>query len=64
VPDCLQVPVLAVFSEGGDHFCLVVDGGKTSRRKVKLGATNGTLVEIQEGLRAGESVALHDAVAG
>ena len=25
-----------------------------------IGASNGTVVEIQEGLRVGESVALHD----
>lgn len=64
VPDCLQVPVLAVFSEAGDNYCLVVDGGKTEKRKVKVGSTNGTRVEIQEGLRLGENVALHDLTAG
>ncbi len=60
VPECLQVPVLAVFSEGGEHYCLVVEAGKTSKRGVHIGATNGTRVEIQEGLQAGEKVALHD----
>jgi len=64
VPECLQVPVLAVFSEGGDHYCLVVEGARTSKRAVTIGATNGAQVEIQDGLRAGERVALHDPVAG
>ena len=58
VPDAVQVPVLAVLSEGGDFFCLVKDGGKTDRRQVKLGATNGTMVEITEGVRPGEIVSL------
>ena len=52
--------VLAVFSEGGDFYCLAKDGGDTARRPVKLGATNGTMVEITEGLRPGENVALWD----
>lgn len=64
VPECLQVPVLAVFSEGGDHYCLVVEGKKTSKRKVEIGAANRDRVEIKEGLRAGERVALHDVTAG
>ena len=64
VPDCLQVPVLAVFSEGGEHYCLVAQGSSTTKRKVKIGSTNGTKVEIQEGLRVGESVALYDPAAG
>ncbi len=60
VPDAVQVPVLAVFSEGGEFYCLVESGGKTGRRPVKLGATNGTTVEITEGVRPGEIVSLWD----
>ncbi len=63
VPDCLQVPVLAVFSESGDHYCWVVDGERQAKRKIKIGASNGTMVEIQEGLRDGERVTLHDPTA-
>ena len=64
IPDCLQVPVLAVFSEGGEHHCLVVGGGETSQRTVKIGATNGTMVEIQSGLRLGDTVALYNPASG
>jgi len=60
VPDAVQVPVLAVFAEGGDYHCLVKDGGATKRRPVKLGATNGSMVEISEGLRPSEVVTLHN----
>lgn len=63
VPDCLQVPVLAVFSEGGKHYCLVKDGEKTTRRPVMIGASNGQLVEIKEGLREGERISLYDPLA-
>jgi multidrug efflux pump subunit AcrA (membrane-fusion protein) len=64
VPECLQVPVLAVFSEGGKHHCMRVDGNKTSKVEVTIGSTNGTNVEIQDGLQAGDRVALHDPSAG
>ncbi|MCH7871988.1 MAG: efflux RND transporter periplasmic adaptor subunit [Planctomycetes bacterium] len=58
IPDAVQVPVLAVFIEGGEFYCLVKNGSQTKRRKVKLGATNGTRVQITEGVRAGEVVSL------
>jgi multidrug efflux pump subunit AcrA (membrane-fusion protein) len=64
IPDCLQVPVLAVFSEGGKHYCLVKNGSGVDRREVKIGSTNGQMVEIEEGLREGESVTLYDPVTG
>jgi multidrug efflux pump subunit AcrA (membrane-fusion protein) len=60
VPDAVQVPVLAVLSERGEFYCLVKEGGKTVRRPVELGATNGTMVEIVEGVRPGETIALWD----
>lgn len=58
VPDAVQVPVLAVFHEGGEFYCLVKEASATKRRPVKLGATNGTMVEISEGVRPGELVTL------
>jgi multidrug efflux pump subunit AcrA (membrane-fusion protein) len=64
VPECLQVPVLAVFSEGGKHHCLLVDGPKTTKVEVTIGSTNGRNVEIQSGLEVGNRVALHDPSAG
>jgi multidrug efflux pump subunit AcrA (membrane-fusion protein) len=60
IPDCLQVPVLAVFSEGGQHYCLVGSSASNSKRKVEIGATNGTMVQVKEGLREGETIQLYD----
>ena len=58
VPDCLQVPVLAVFREGEEHFCWVDGPDGRAKRLVKIGAANDSRVEIIEGLRKGETVIL------
>lgn len=60
IPDCLQVPILAVFAEGGEHFCFAGTPDGLRKRPVSIGATNGTMVEITEGLRTGETVRLYD----
>lgn len=55
----LTVPVGAVLQRGGkDHVAVQTTDGSHEWRAVVLGATNGTLVEIKEGLRSGESVVL------
>lgn len=60
IPDALQVPVVAVFEEGGKYFCYVREDGKPVKRPVKTGAANGKAVQITEGLEAGETVFLND----
>ena len=60
VPNCLQVPVLAVFRDGEEHFCWVDSPDGRRKRLVKLGASNDSRVEIVEGLRKGETVILYD----
>ncbi|MEW6744295.1 MAG: efflux RND transporter periplasmic adaptor subunit [Planctomycetota bacterium] len=60
VPEALQVPVIAVFEEEGRHYCYLEDAGKAAKREVKLGATNGKVVQIVEGLRTGDKVYLYD----
>ena len=60
VPDAIQVPVLAVFAEEGEHYCLVREGNTEEQRPVKVGASNGKHVQITEGLRSGEVVTLYD----
>jgi HlyD family secretion protein len=60
IPDAVQVPVIAVFEEGGRYFCYADENGKPAKRPVTLGATNGKAVQIVEGLRAGEKVYLYD----
>lgn len=56
--DVLNVPVQAVFRRGGKSQCFVVADGAVSPRDVKLGLSNDRFVEIKEGLREGEFVAL------
>ena len=60
VPDAVQVPVLAVFEAGEAHCCYVQEGGKPVKRTIKPGATNGKMVQILEGVTAGETVYLYD----
>ena len=60
VPDCLHVPVLAIFREGEEHYCWVETDDGRKKRLVKIGAANDSRVEIKEGLRKGETVILYD----
>jgi multidrug efflux pump subunit AcrA (membrane-fusion protein) len=60
IPDAVQVPVIAVFQDEGSYYCYLDEGGKPSKRLVKLGATNGRHVQITEGLRPGGQVYLYD----
>jgi len=60
VPDAIQVPVVAVFQDDGEHCCYVAEGAKHSKRKVSIGATNGSFVQITEGLKPDEKVLLYD----
>ena len=60
VEECLQIPILAVFSEGDEFFALVEEDGGEVRRKIEIGQANDSVVEIKSGLREGERVALYD----
>jgi RND family efflux transporter MFP subunit len=52
----LLVPERATFSENGADYVLVVREGKSLKRLVKLGDSDGTSVEALEGLAEGELV--------
>lgn len=52
----LMVPEKAVVSIAGVNKVFVVDGGRAVERLVKLGARDGSLVEILEGIKSGERV--------
>lgn len=52
----LMVPEKAVVSLAGVNKVFVVDGGRAVERLVKLGARDGSLVEILEGIKSGERV--------
>lgn len=54
----LAVPPTAVVGEGDDQAVFLDEGGKFERRKVKTGRTDGRMVEIVEGLKAGDKVAI------
>jgi RND family efflux transporter MFP subunit len=54
----LVVPVQAVAEHKGDFYAFVDDPGGIKIRKVKVGENNEKLVEILDGLKEGENVAL------
>lgn len=59
--DVLCIPVTAVLPlQGKDYVYLITPDGPV-RREVKLGATNDILIEIKEGLKEGERVAMNPA---
>ena len=54
----LVVPVQAIAEHKGEFFAYVEEPGGFRRRKLKIGENNEKLVEILDGLKEGESVAL------
>lgn len=61
VPEAIQVPIVAVFQDKGEHCCYVEGAaGGASKRKVKIGVSNGSQVQIVEGLKPDEKVLLYD----
>ncbi len=58
VPDALVVPLQCVFLDGSDTVAFVIDGQTSTKRTVKTGRSSQTLVQILEGLSAGERVLL------
>lgn len=56
--DVLLVPEDALFEENQNHKVLVVEEGIAQSRLVKIGGTDGNLVEVISGLKEGELVVL------
>jgi HlyD family secretion protein len=58
--DVIEVPIDAVSHDDEDRATVEVIGsdGKTSTRQVKLGLANNKSVEVVQGLRAGEHIAV------
>lgn len=54
--DVVLVPGAAIVREGEETAVFVANGEKAERRPVKLGISDGTRVEIVEGVKAGEMV--------
>ncbi len=61
VEDALAVPIQAVFAEGDRHFCyLPAGGGYVRKQTVTIGRASESLVEITDGLAAGNRVLLRN----
>jgi RND family efflux transporter MFP subunit len=56
VPDALVIPIYATISRSSSHIVYVVKDGKAHTRSVTLGIQEGWLVQIINGLSAGEEV--------
>jgi RND family efflux transporter MFP subunit len=54
----ITIPVEALFSEGGTDYVYVYEGGKLKKTEITVGATTDTEVEVVEGLKPGQEVAL------
>lgn len=59
VEGALAVPVQAVYTRGRRSFVFVERDGDAEPVEVRLGRSNATLVEVLEGLEAGQRVLLH-----
>ena len=61
IPDCIQVPVQAVFEHGKKHYCVMEDPTgekKWVAREVQIGSTNDKFIVITSGLKEGDQVVL------
>ncbi len=61
--DVIAIPVDAVMFRGGVPYCIVVEGNNVTERRVDLGASSDTLVEVKSGLVEGETVAIQPRMA-
>lgn len=59
VKGVVHVPVDAIFEKAGKTLCYVL-GSKAEPREVKTGRANPDVIEVLEGLKAGEQVTLYD----
>jgi hypothetical protein len=56
--EVLYVPVQSIEVEADQHFCYIRSNGKLERRLIKTGVFNDEFIEVSDGLKSGESVAL------
>jgi hypothetical protein len=64
IPSTLAVPVAAIYTHGPDSYVFVREGDRVIERKVKVGASNDTHIQISEGLSRGEQVMILQAGQG
>lgn len=60
-PACLQVPVSALFRDGGRWNVFVLDDGRVRRRALQVGRMNDETAQVLDGVATGELVVLHPA---
>lgn len=60
-PEALVIPPTAVLVENGEDFCYVARGEEVERRRITLGSSTHALLEVTEGLSAGEEVVVDPA---
>jgi HlyD family secretion protein len=56
--DVLAVPLAAVFTDQGERFAYVQQGGKFERVPIRIGVTDYDFAEVTSGLQGGETVSL------
>jgi len=57
--NALALPASAIIEEDGEHVVYLVTEGRAERREVSLGARQKDLVQVIDGIRAGQTVVLH-----
>jgi len=60
VPNSVLIPAQALFANHGSAVVYVEDGGNFAQRTVKVGRRSGATVQIIDGVKPGERVALKD----
>ncbi|HET6407372.1 MAG TPA: hypothetical protein VFG14_05780, partial [Chthoniobacteraceae bacterium] len=56
--DVLAIPLAAVFTDRGERFAYVKQGGKFARTPIQIGVTDYDFAEVTKGLSGGETVSL------
>lgn len=59
LPDVLQIPVQSLYAHGGQAYCFVRNGNGWDARQVQRGPTNDKFFVIDDGISAGDVVALN-----
>jgi len=56
--DVLYVPVQSIEVDQDHHFCYISNNGSLERREISTGLFNDEFIEVRDGLKGGEAVAL------
>jgi len=56
--DVLYVPVQSIEVDQDHHFCYISNNGSLERREISTGLFNDEFIEVRDGLKDGEAVAL------